>query len=151
LGLDRTGHGSAKIAWAGIAKSGKAGAAVQSVCPWHDSTIRPAADCGKCAPVEGVGTDRQTPVGVVVRFTPRGSLCAFGYRCDGATAVREEVLPREIFRHARGFVILEAVPLGVCDKCGRKYYAARTLHRVEELALGRAPADRTESVPVARA
>ena len=79
-------------------------------------------------------------------------MSAFGYSrewCDGT--VHEKVFPREVFRHARGFVILEEVSVGVCDKCGRKYYAAQTLHRVEELALGRVQAERTEAVPVGRA
>jgi YgiT-type zinc finger domain-containing protein len=69
--------------------------------------------------------------------------------CDGL--VRERILPREVFRHAQGFVMLENVPTGVCDRCGRRYYSARVLHRVEDLALHRAKADRTEAIPVAQA
>jgi len=48
-------------------------------------------------------------------------------------------------------VILEDAPVGVGDKCGHKYYDATLLHRVEEIALNRDKAERTESVPVARA
>ncbi len=69
--------------------------------------------------------------------------------CDGT--VGEKTLAREVFRHARGFVILEDVPVGVCHKCGRKYYSAQTLHRVEAIATHRTQADRTETVPVAHA
>ena len=77
---------------------------------------------------------------------------AFGHQCEWCEGlVRERVVPREVFRHARGFVILEDVSVGVCEKCGRKYFSARTLRRVEELALHRDRAERTESVPVARA
>ena len=74
----------------------------------------------------------------------------YGYQCEWCTGtVREKSLAREVFRHARGFVILEDVPVGVCDKCGRKYYAAATLRRVEEIVLHREKAERMESVPVA--
>jgi len=76
----------------------------------------------------------------------------FGYRCEWCDGtVNQKTLPREAFRHARGFVILEDVPAGVCDKCGRKYYPATTLKRVEEIALHTERAERTESVPVAHA
>ena len=76
----------------------------------------------------------------------------YGYQCEWCDGVvQEKVLSREVFRHARGFVILEQAPLGICDRCGRKYYPARLLHRVEEIAMKREKAERTESVPVARA
>jgi len=76
----------------------------------------------------------------------------FGYRCEWCDGtVNQKTLSREAFRHARGFVILEDVPAGVCDKCGRKYYPATTLKRVEEIALHNERAERTESVPVAHA
>lgn len=74
----------------------------------------------------------------------------YGYQCEWCDGtVREKMLAREAFRHARGFVILEDVPVGTCDKCGRKYYAAGTLRRVEEIVLHRERADRTEAIPVA--
>ena len=73
----------------------------------------------------------------------------FGYQCEWCSGVvRAKTLAREVFRHARGFVILEEVPVGVCDRCGRKYYPATVLRRVEEIALNQVKADRTESVPV---
>jgi uncharacterized protein with PIN domain len=75
-----------------------------------------------------------------------------GYKCEWCErTVRKKLFDREVFRHARGFVILEGARVGVCDKCGRKYYGARLLHRVEELALNRDKAKRTEAVPVAHA
>ena len=43
----------------------------------------------------------------------------YGYRCkycDGT--VKEKVVKQEAFKHRLGFVILEEVPIGVCDKCG---------------------------------
>lgn len=76
----------------------------------------------------------------------------YDYRCEWCDGtVREKILPREVFRHARGFVILEDVSVGMCDKCGRKYYSAPVLHRVEEIALDREKAERTETIPVAHA
>lgn len=76
----------------------------------------------------------------------------FNYTCEWCKgSVRKKTVPREVFRHTRGYVILEDVAIGVCDQCGRKYYDAKTLRRVEEIALHRDKAERTESVPVAHA
>lgn len=69
--------------------------------------------------------------------------------CDGW--VRPRRLAREVFRHRDGFVILEDPVVGQCDRCGRKYYSAQLLRRVEEVATGKTPADRCEQVPVAMA
>ncbi len=68
--------------------------------------------------------------------------------CDGI--VREKIVEREAFKYKRGFVILECAPIGVCDKCGTRYYHASLLHRVAEVAAGRSAIDKTENVPVAR-
>ena len=76
----------------------------------------------------------------------------FGYQCEWCDGkVAEKLLHHEMFRHARGFVILENVSVGACDKCGRKYYNAKVLHRVEEIAQNRDKAERTEAIPVASA
>jgi YgiT-type zinc finger domain-containing protein len=76
----------------------------------------------------------------------------YGYQCEWCDGtVREKLLAREVFHHARSFVILEDALVGVCDKCGRKYYPATLLHRVEEIALDHAKAERKEAIPVARA
>lgn len=60
-------------------------------------------------------------------------------------------MEREAFKHKAGFVILEDVVIGVCDKCGNRYYSADTLKRVQAVATGEIPPDRIEQVPVARA
>ncbi|MEE9221145.1 MAG: YgiT-type zinc finger protein [candidate division NC10 bacterium] len=74
----------------------------------------------------------------------------FGYRCEYCDGtVREKVVEREAFKHKEGFVILEDVVIGVCDKCGNRYYSADTLKRVEAIATGKIPPERTEEVPVA--
>ncbi len=72
--------------------------------------------------------------------------CAF---CEGT--VREKRVEREAFKHRLGFVILEDVVIGVCDRCGNHYYSADTLKRVDAVATGEVPAERTEEVPVAHA
>lgn len=74
----------------------------------------------------------------------------YGYRCEYCDGmVEERVIDREAFKHRGGFVILEHVPVGVCNKCGYLYYHASLLHRVEEIAAKRWPPVRMESVPVA--
>jgi YgiT-type zinc finger domain-containing protein len=74
----------------------------------------------------------------------------YGYKCEFCDGiVREHVVEREAFKHARGFVILEHVPIGICDTCGNRYYHASLLRRVEQIATGRQTAERTEPVPVA--
>lgn len=67
--------------------------------------------------------------------------------CDGI--VREKIITREAFKHKNGFVILEDVPIGVCDKCGTRYYHAALLKRVAEIADGKVKQVKTEQVPVA--
>ncbi len=74
----------------------------------------------------------------------------YGYSCEYCKGtVRERLTDREVFRHRDGFVILEDVPIGVCDCCGSRYYHSSLLRRVEEIASGRDVPDRTEAVPVA--
>lgn len=74
----------------------------------------------------------------------------FGYRCEYCEGtVREKRVEREAFKHKAGFVILEDVVIGVCDKCGNRYYSADTLKRVDGIASGEITAERTETVPVA--
>jgi len=76
----------------------------------------------------------------------------FGYRCEYCEGmVREKQVEREAFKHKVGFVILENVVIGVCDKCGNRYYSADSLKRVHAIATGSIPAERTEQVPVAHA
>lgn len=76
----------------------------------------------------------------------------FGYRCEYCEGmVREKRVEREVFKHKAGFVILEDVLIGVCDKCGNRYYSADTLKRVQAVATGSIPPERTELVPVAYA
>ena len=76
----------------------------------------------------------------------------FGYRCEYCKGtVREKQVAREGFKHRAGFVILENVLIGKCDECGNRYYSAETLRRVQAIATGKVPPERTEQVPVAHA
>lgn len=68
--------------------------------------------------------------------------------CDGT--VRERRVAREALRHKGNFVILEDVPIGVCDKCGARYFDASILRRVAEIGRGMNPTQRTLEVPIDR-
>ncbi len=74
----------------------------------------------------------------------------YGYKCEYCEGtVKERLVAREAFKHKTGFVILENVPIGICDRCGNRYYTAGLLHKVEEVAMGKSIPDRSELVPVA--
>jgi YgiT-type zinc finger domain-containing protein len=76
----------------------------------------------------------------------------FGYRCEYCEGtVQAKQVAREAFKHKTGFVILEDVEVGICNRCGNRYYSADTLKRVQAVATGAVPAERTEQVPVAHA
>ncbi|MCI0460062.1 MAG: YgiT-type zinc finger protein [Gemmataceae bacterium] len=68
--------------------------------------------------------------------------------CDGA--VRERRVDREALRHKGTFVILEDVPIGVCEKCGARYFDASVLRRVAQIGRGTIRTQRTVEVPVDR-
>jgi hypothetical protein len=73
----------------------------------------------------------------------------YGYKyeyCNGI--VQERVIALEAFKHQDGFVTVENAPVGVCDKCGYRYYHSALLHRVEEIAAKRKAPERVEMVPV---
>jgi len=74
----------------------------------------------------------------------------YGYRCaycDGT--VKPRAVEREAFKHKNGFVILEDIVVGVCDRCGNRYYAADILHAVQDIATGKRAPVRTDNIPVA--
>ena len=66
--------------------------------------------------------------------------------CDGT--VQERIVDREAVSHHRGIVVLEYVPIGVCNRCGAHYYAATVLKRVESILTSTTPPARTLQVPV---
>jgi YgiT-type zinc finger domain-containing protein len=67
--------------------------------------------------------------------------------CSGT--VREQRVDREALRHKGSFVILENVPIGVCDQCGARYYDALILRRVAEIGRGKALPLQKIEIPVA--
>jgi YgiT-type zinc finger domain-containing protein len=73
----------------------------------------------------------------------------YGYRCEYCDGtVKPRTVERESFRHKNGFIILEDVTIGVCDRCGNRYYSAEVLHTVHQIASGARRPDRTAAVPV---
>jgi len=74
----------------------------------------------------------------------------YGYKCEycGGT-VKERLVKKEVFKHKSGFIMLEDVPVGICDRCGYRYYHSTILKRVEEIAEGKRAPEGTESIPVA--
>jgi YgiT-type zinc finger domain-containing protein len=66
--------------------------------------------------------------------------------CSGT--VRERIVDREPIAHHRGIVILENVPLGVCDRCGAHYYAGPVLRRAEEVLKSNGASQRVIQVPI---
>lgn len=74
----------------------------------------------------------------------------YGYRCEYCDGtVKPRRVERESFKHKNGFIILEDVLVGVCDRCGNRYFSAGILHAVDEIGTGKRTAERTEAVPVA--
>ena len=69
-------------------------------------------------------------------------------QCDGTVCERR--VEREALRHKGSCVILEDVPIGVCDKCGARYFDATVLRRVAEIGRGMSPSQRILEVPVDR-
>lgn len=68
--------------------------------------------------------------------------------CEGI--IQKKRIKREALRHKLSFVILEDVPVGVCDRCGSKYYHSSVLKKVADIANHKIDFDRYELVPVAK-
>ncbi len=74
----------------------------------------------------------------------------YGYECEYCHGtVLEKSIKKEVFKHKTGFVMLENIPIGVCDTCGYRYYNSKILKKVDEIANGRQLPDKTERIPVA--
>lgn len=74
----------------------------------------------------------------------------YGYKCEYCEGtVKKCVVERESFKHKSGFIILEDVPIGICDRCGYRYYHSTILQRIEEIAFGKEIPERMENIPVA--
>ena len=74
----------------------------------------------------------------------------YNYKCEYCPGIVEKKLVKnEVFKHKAGFVILEDVPVGICNSCGYRYYHSSILKKVDDIAKGKQASYRTESVPVA--
>ncbi len=74
----------------------------------------------------------------------------YEYRCEYCEGtVKPRTVERESFKHKKGFIILEDVTIGVCDRGGNRYYGADRLHAVPELATRCRSPEKTEAIPVA--
>lgn len=73
----------------------------------------------------------------------------YDYKCEYCEGiVKERLVKQEVFKHKTGFIMLEDVPIGVCNLCGYRYYHSSILQGVEEIASGRRQPERTETIPV---
>ncbi len=74
----------------------------------------------------------------------------YGYKCEYCNGiVQQKIVKQEVFKHRTGFVILENVPIGICPRCGYRYYHAKLLYQVELVASHRQQVERMISVPIA--
>lgn len=75
----------------------------------------------------------------------------YDFACEHCRGmVRERVMEREAIRHKGSFVILENVPIGICDQCGSRYFDASVLRKAAEIGRGITARDSTAEVPVGR-
>ena len=71
-----------------------------------------------------------------------GETCEY---CDGTNVEKQIDIPRKV---GNTYVLLENVPVGVCRKCGTRYYAANVLKMIEETLRRRRKAVRELIMPV---
>jgi YgiT-type zinc finger domain-containing protein len=72
----------------------------------------------------------------------------YDFPCEYCTGtVRERTVDQEPIAHHRGIVVLEKVPIGICDRCGAHYYAASVLKKAETLLSAPPDQRRTMQVP----
>lgn len=71
-----------------------------------------------------------------------GETCEY---CDGAIVEKHVDIPRKV---GGQYVFLEQVPVGVCRKCGTRYYAANVLKMIEETVRRRRKTAREMVMPV---
>jgi YgiT-type zinc finger domain-containing protein len=74
----------------------------------------------------------------------------YDFPCEHCSGnVKERVVEKEALRHKGEFVILEQVPIGICEKCGARYFDASVLRRVAEVARDKAKAAKRVEVAMA--
>ena len=61
----------------------------------------------------------------------------YNFSCEHCGGhVQTRVVEREALRHKGSFVVLENAPIGVCEKCGSRYFDASGVRRVAEIGSG---------------
>jgi len=65
-----------------------------------------------------------------------GERCEY---CDGPILEKIVDLPRKV---GRKYVLIKNVPVGVCKKCGTRYFAANVLKTIEATVRGRRKAEK---------
>lgn len=65
--------------------------------------------------------------------------------CNGTIVEKKIDIPRRI---GSKYVLITNVPVGICRKCGIKYYTANVLKTIESTIHGRKKADKEVSMAV---
>jgi YgiT-type zinc finger domain-containing protein len=73
---------------------------------------------------------------------------ALAVPCEYCEGVVQERRVRDDYWSGDSLVIIENVPVGVCSKCGERYYSAAVLERMDRIAARRSKIKRTLRVPV---
>lgn len=79
--------------------------------------------------------------GIILGFW-NGEQCEY---CDGPIVEKIIDLPRKL---GGKYVLIRNVPVGVCRKCGTKYYGANILKTIESSVHGRRKAEKEISMLV---
>lgn len=69
-------------------------------------------------------------------------------KCEYCSGLVKEVMRDETLWYHGKLVLIEDVPVGLCQKCGEKYYKGSVLESLELIAKNRKNIKRTVSVPV---
>jgi len=65
--------------------------------------------------------------------------------CDGQIVEKVVDLPRRL---GKKYVLIKNVPVGVCQECGTRYYAANILKAIDTLIKSKRKPQRQISMPV---
>ena len=71
----------------------------------------------------------------------------YGFKCEYCDGTVEEKITTEDFWHKGRLVVLEHVPVGICNTCKNRYYSAEGLKKLEKAFQNRAKV-RLMEVPV---
>ncbi len=72
----------------------------------------------------------------------KGEMCEY---CEGRLVQKTATITH---RWKGKFVVIEGVPVSVCQLCGERYFDARVMKEIEHIARSRSAPARTLQVPV---